>query len=256
MKRVFRTVLLAALVAAGASCSTPKTLNYLQDISTDSVYVAQRAPEVRILPDDKLSIKVFSSDPQLAAPFNSWGAGADASAVSYVVDKDGFIDFPVLGSLKVEGMTLYEVKKNIQEQIQTLGYIKDPIVIANIDNFNITVIGKAGYKNVTVKGGSMNILQLIAETNGTDNSADIKELTVLRTEDDTIKPYTVNLKTVDLFNSPVFYLQQNDVVYIKHRGVQMSPTGSMVLGITGTALGATSTIAYILLWTGVGRNDK
>ncbi len=252
MKNSFRTAILPILVVAGAlaSCSTPKTLNYLQDMEIDSVYVAQRAPELKIQPDDKLGIRVYSSDPQLSAPFNSWSTTGEGSPVAgYIVDKSGSIDFPVLGRLKVEGMTLEEIKKDITDRIISQGFIKEPIVTVSIDNFDIAVLGDTGERVVNVSAGSINILELLSRTAGTNDSANIKEVMVIRTTGDTRRAYAINLKSKDLFDSPAFYLQQNDIVYVKHRGVKFSNTGSTIWGVVGTGLGLTSTIAYILLWS-------
>ena len=250
MRVFFRAVLILVTLVVGYSCSTPKALNYLQDMETDSVYVAKRAPEIKVQPDDKLGIRVYSTDPQLSAPFNSWSTAGDGGMVAgYVVDKNGFIDFPVLGRLRVEGMTLTEIKEDLINRLSSQGYIKEPVVTVTLDNFDIAVLGQTGEKIVNVDGGSINILQLLARTSGTKESANIKELMVIRTEGETRRVYTINLKSKDLFDSPAFFLQQNDVVYVKYRGVKFSNTGSAILGIIGTTLGAASTIAYILLWT-------
>ena len=219
-------------------------------MSRDSVYVAQRAPELKIQPSDQLGIKVYSSDPQLSAPFNSWSTtGSGDTVTGYVVDKNGFIDFPVLGRLKVEGMTLNEIKEDLTDKIASQGYIKEPVVTVTLDNFDITVLGDASGQNViNVKGGSINLLELLARVSGTNESANIKEVMVVRTEGESRMLYEVNLKSTALFNSPAFYLQQNDIVYVKHRGVKFSNTGNAIWGIVGTGLGLTSTIAYLLLW--------
>lgn len=251
MKRSLRIVLPLLIAFAGASCSTPKTLNYLQDMVIDSVYIAKRAPELKIQPSDKLAIRVYSSDPQLSAPFNSWSATGDGGVnISYVVDKTGYIDFPILGHLYVEGMTLDGLKEDLEGKISSQGYIKEPVVTVNLDNFDIAVLGETGQNVINVKDGSINLLELLAMASGTNQSANIKEVLVIRTEGESRRAYSVNLKSKDLFDSPAFYLQQNDIVYVKHRGVQFNNTGSTVWGIVGTGLGLTSTIAYILLWSG------
>lgn len=250
MKNCYRIAILLILAGAAAACSTPKTLNYLQDMEIDSVYVAQRAPELKIQPDDKLGIKIYSQDPQLSAPFNSWSTTGDGSTVAgYIVDKSGYIDFPILGHLKVEGMTLEEIKKDISDRIISGGYIKEPIVTVSISNFDIAVLGETGKSLVNIDAGSINILELLARTSGTTDAANIKEVMVIRTTGDTRRAYSINLKSKDLFDSPAFYLQQNDIVYVKSRGVKFSNTGNTILGIVGTSLGLTSTVAYILLWT-------
>ncbi|MBO7543992.1 MAG: polysaccharide biosynthesis/export family protein [Bacteroidales bacterium] len=250
MKTCNRIAILLILAVAAVACATPKTLNYLQDMEVDSVYVAQRAPELKVHPDDKLGIRIYSQDPQLSAPFNSWSTTGDGSAVEgYIVDKSGCIDFPILGRLSVEGMTLEEIKKDISDRITSGGYIKEPIVTVSISNFDIAVLGETGEKIVNVDAGSINILELLARTSGTNNDANIKEVMVIRTTGDTRRAYSINLKSKDLFDSPAFYLQQNDIVYVKHRGVKFSSTGATIWGIVGTGLGVSSTIAYILLWT-------
>ncbi|MBR6053796.1 MAG: polysaccharide biosynthesis/export family protein [Bacteroidales bacterium] len=249
MKNCYRIAILVILAGAAVACYSPKTLNYLQDIEIDSVYVAQRAPELKIQPDDKLGIRIYSQDPQLSAPFNSWSTtGEGAPVAGYIVDKGGFIDFPVLGRLRVEGMTLEEIKKDLTDRIISGGYIKEPIVTVSIDNFDIAVLGETNEKIVNVSGRSINILELLARASGTEDAANIKEIMVIRTTGDTRRVYSINLKSKDLFNSPAFYLQQNDIVYVKHRGVKFSNTGSTIWGIVGTGLGLSSTIAYLMLW--------
>ena len=90
-------LLTVGIIALFASCTTPGRLTYLKDMKYGQQYAAQKAPELKLQPEDKISIQVFSSDPQLAAPFNTTGGfteGAQVSASQYTIDNQGNIDFP------------------------------------------------------------------------------------------------------------------------------------------------------------------
>ncbi len=117
MKTKISLLSLIAGAALLASCAGPATLGYLRDMEYETPYEAKPAPELRLQEDDNISIHVYSTvDAELAAPFNMGlgvsGAGS-AAATSYTVDKDGTIDFPVLGEINVKGLTLKETKEKI-----------------------------------------------------------------------------------------------------------------------------------------------
>ena len=141
MKASVKLALLAVVLSANA-CITPSKITYIKDMEYGKDYPAKPAPELRIQKGDQLSIQVFSSDPALAVPFNtgaltSEGVGVTRAA-TYIVDSYGEIDFPVLGRLPLEGLTLKEVQKDIANRIINLGYIKEPVVSVNLENFTVT----------------------------------------------------------------------------------------------------------------------
>lgn len=224
---------LTLLVLLVSSCTTPRTLGYLLDMEYDKDYPATPAPELKMQPEDRLNIQVFSDNPQLSAPFNTLLTLTDLAnkqqqqpVLTYTVSREGTIDFPVLGRLYIQGMTLNEVEKLIAGEIMARGYIREPVVKATIDNFEVTVIGERSTTIVPAEGKSLNLLQAIAKWGGTNGeNFNIEEVTVIRTENGTRRAYAVNLQKKALFDSPVFYLQQNDVVYLKHKGSQISATG-------------------------------
>ena len=128
MKRMLTLAILAAGLSV-ASCVTPSQVSYLRDVEYGVSYDAQPVPELKLQPGDRISVQVFSEDPTLAVPFNAGIITQEGGVVStplngYTIDKDGYIEFPVLGSLHIEGKTLKEVKEMIARQIQELGYIK------------------------------------------------------------------------------------------------------------------------------------
>lgn len=252
MKTKFNLTLLTLVILA-ASCSTPEKLGFMRDMEYDTPYKATPAPELRLKVDDRISIQVFSDEVELAAPFNAVVPGdsgvGSLLGSTYGVDARGNIDFPVIGSVHVEGKTLDEVKKELAGEIISRGYIKEPVVKVELENFTVTVIGETGPSVMPIEGGCVNILQIIARSGGPNEYSKIPDIMVVRTENGTRTAYSVNLQTMDMFDSPVFYLQQNDIVYVKPRGLRLSSGGDLFLKIFSPAVSAISAIAYMLLWT-------
>ena len=123
------------------------------------------------------------------------------------------------------------------------------VVNASLDNFSVTVIGGVRSTVLKVEDHSFNILQALARANTqTDEQINIKEVTVIRTENGVRRAYAVNLQKNALFDSPVFYLQQNDVIYYKPRVYRMSQTASNFISFVGTLAGfASLVLSYLAL---------
>ena len=246
--------LLAALLLLPTACSTPAHISYLWDLEYNIPYESITAPELKLKVDDRISIQVFSINAELAAPFNT-GAGLtdgvqDSPLTStYGVDARGDIEFPVLGTLHVEGMTLKQVQNMIADAIRQKGYIKDPVVKAELTNFTVTVLGETGQSVLAVEGQRINILELIARSGGVTEYSKLPDVMVVRSNGDERTAYSINLQSKDLYLSPVFYLEQNDLVYVKPRGLRLSTDGDLFLKILSPAISAVSAVAYMLLWT-------
>lgn len=249
--------LLTLLVLLTASCTTSRTLGYLLDMEYNHDYPAIPAPELKMQIEDRLSIQVLSENAQLSAPFNTLLTITDLAnqtvhepMLTYVVDREGNIDFPVLGKLHIEGMTLKEIEQMIAGEIIARGYIREPVVNAELDNFTVTVIGGNGGGVMQVQGHSFNLLQAIARINNstTNEQINIKEVTVIRTENGVRTAYAVNMQKKALFESPVFYLQQNDVIYYKPKVYRLSQTASNFISFVGTlASFASLVLSYLAL---------
>lgn len=245
-----------ALLMMLASCTTPRTLGYLLDMEYNHDYPARPAPELRMQKEDRLSIQVLSENAQLSAPFNTMLTLTDLAnqtsqqpVLTYIVDREGNIDFPVLGKLHVEGMTLPEIEKMIADEIIARGYIRQPVVNADLDNFSVTVIGGNGGGVMQIQGHSFNLLQAIARINsGTTETINIKEVTVIRTENGVRTAYAVDMQKKNLFESPVFYLQQNDVIYYKPKVYRMSQSASSFFSFFTTITSfASLVLAYLAI---------
>lgn len=254
MKNSIKLLFLATVLAACVSaCVTPSQITYIKDMELGREYPARPAPELKVQVQDQLSIHVFSSDPALATPFNVGaltqdGVGTTREA-SYVVDADGNIDFPVLGTIPVEGMTLKEVQTNITNRIINSGYIKEPVVSVNLNNFTITVIKYGSTDRMTVSGRSINLLQVVAPSNGEK----IKGVEVIRTENGVRKSYSVDFQSTEIFDSPVFYLQQNDIVYVKPARWMRSQTGTAIRQSINLVMSFVNMAASLLVWINLSK---
>ena len=197
---------------------------------------------------------MFCDEPALAAPFNAISVTdaetVDVLTITYGVDVRGDIDFPVLGSLHVEGLTLKQVQDEIARQIRERGYIKDPVVKAELVNFTITVIGEMGSLLLPVESNSINIFQVLAQVESINTEkSKIPDVMVVRTENGKREAFSVNLQSKDIYSSPVFYLQQNDMVYVQPRGLRLSSGGDAFVQIFAPVVSAIASVAYILIWT-------
>ncbi len=252
MNKLIKLMLLPAVGVLLVACSTPRKLSYLRDLEYNVPFDARPAPELRLKVDDRISIQVFCDQPELAAPFNAAGVqieseGGTLLSTTYGVDARGNIDFPILGELHVEGKTLNEVQKEISAEITRRGYIKEPVVKAELENFTITVIGEMGASILPVEGNSITILQVLAQIESKDTeNAKIPDVAVIRTENGTRQAYSINLQSRSLYDSPVFYLQQNDLVYVKPRGLKLSSGGDVFLKFFTPAISSVSAILYIV----------
>ena len=252
---MIKLMLLPAVGVLLVACSTPRKLSYLRDLEYNVPFDAHPAPELRLKVDDRISIQVFCDQPELAAPFNAAGVqieseGGTLLSTTYGVDARGNIDFPILGELHVEGKTLNEVQKEISAEITRRGYIKEPVVKAELENFTITVIGEMGASILPVEGSTITILQVLAQVESKDTeNAKIPDVAVVRTENGKRQAYSINLQSKALYDSPVFYLQQNDLVYVKPRGLKLSSGGDVFLKFFTPAISSLSSILYIIALT-------
>lgn len=247
----YRKWIFLSLAVIAASCATPKNTSWLMDLEYQTPYEAPPAPSLVIQSGDVLNIQVYSENPVLAAPFNSLTGEAgqnSGKALSYVVDADGDIDFPVFGLLRVAGKTTNEIKDDITTQISTQGYIKDPVVKVTLSSFQITFIGRTGNKVMDVKGGSINIINALAQNGGIQDNANLNDIMVIRTENGQRQAYSVNIRSKEIFDSPVFWLHQNDVVYVKPKGARLNASGQTTMTFVTAGLTLTSIITNIVLW--------
>lgn len=257
----YSILLLLAMSFMTVSCSLYKRTVYLQDMDSYTTYLVPDHEESKIRKGDILRITVASKNAQLAAPFNLKTATQDVDPITnevtyaaisngtegYLVDENGNINFPVLGMLHVEGRTLTEVRNWVQDLIIQSDYIKEPIVTAEFVNFQFTMLGEGGSGNYTVSSGDINIFQAIAMAGGLSEIADRGEVSVIRTVDGTRKVYNMNLLSKSCFESPAFYLQQNDMVLVKPLKYKRDRALQDTYQTVSTVMSFATTIATILV---------
>ena len=233
-----RYIVLTALAAASFvlfSCksTTYKKINYLQDISSDTTMTMNQTMGIVIQPKDQLSIVVSSRTPVLAAEFNlpvaSYQAGTEffmegggqQRLLGYVVDNDGNINFPVLGTIAAGGKTRWELQNFIRDEIVAGGYIKDPIVTVEFLNFKISVLGEVNSPGTfTIAGDKITIFGALALARDLTIFGRRDRIQVIRENGDERNIYMIDLRDSDIFQSPAYYLQQNDLIYVEPNGVR------------------------------------
>lgn len=225
-----RNVILLMIAALALSSCAKKEYLYLADMAEGTGYVVANRHQTCIQDDDRLKITVSCKNPELAAPFNVGSATVKVNndgQVStnargydnvYRVNSFGDINFPILGELHIAGKSLSEAADYIRNLIIAGNYIKDPIVSIEFMNFHYTVLGSVGGNgSYSVEGDKVTILEAIAKAGDLSNNADISNIAIIRESGGERRVYNVDIRSTDLFNSPAFYLAQNDIVYVRPR---------------------------------------
>lgn len=219
------------------SCAATKNFVYLQDMIPGEKYPVDIKYEATIMKDDRLDITVSSSrSPELAIPFNVHGGslrvgsdgsistaqgGTASSEEGYRVDVNGDIDFPILGKLHLEGLTVSQAIDLIKNRIEDGNYMKMPMVSIEFLNFKYTVLGAVGgVGTYNVNGDRITIFEALARAGGPAVNARLDKVAVIREVGDDREMLVADIRTKDVFNSPCYYLQQNDIVYVEPKYIK------------------------------------
>ncbi len=209
-----------------ASCATVKDIAYFQDRAIDHPEKIDMHAGIVIQPKDMISIVVSSRNPELAPMFNlpvvSYQAGSEVvngyqqRLMGYVVDNEGYIDFPVLGKIQVAGLTRWQLSDMIKKELTEQGLLNDAVVTVEFMNFKISVMGEVNAPGTyTVEGDKITVLQALSLAKDLTIFGKRDNVTVIRELDGKRTFYNVDLCSVDLFKSPAYYLQQNDIIYVE-----------------------------------------
>ena len=210
------------------SCAAPKTISYFQDLNPGESELTITDPvEIKIQPKDKLSILVNSQDPRLTNLFNlpilSSQIGTDNNynqnrgLSGYTVNKNGSIDFPVLGEIKVQGMTREDVAAYIKKELILQDLIKDPVVTVEFMNLCISVMGEVNHPGrYNIDRDHLTVLDALSMAGDLTIFGNREKVLILRQESGKQRVYGVDLNSAQhIYSSPVYYLQQGDVVYVE-----------------------------------------
>jgi polysaccharide biosynthesis/export protein len=216
-------IFLFCLILSATSCIPYKDLvmfrkdeKPLPDLPAIS---SSKNPDLLIQPNDALSITVNALDPQLAAPFNlvdmrsGSAIQANSPLISFLVDSNGEIDYPVLGKIKVEKLTIPQLRELLTKRIKA--YIKEPTVNIRRVNFKITVMGEVSKPGTfEINSERITILEALGLAGDMTQHSDRQRVMVIREENGKVTTQKIDLQSSTFFNSPYYYLRQNDVVYV------------------------------------------
>lgn len=220
------------------SCKAPQNITYFQDVANGAVNEVNTGNVIRVRPDDRLSIVVMSKDPALAAIFNlpiiaqrvgqpgitvqNAGNRSSNEVGSYVVNSKGDIDFPVLGTIHIGGMTRNEVADYIADQLRSRNLLKDPTVIVDFLNHSVRVMGDVNHPGkITFDKDKFTILDAISEAGDLAITGERENVLVMREVEGKQVAYRVNLtNAAEMMASPAYYLQQDDVIYVTPNDVR------------------------------------
>ena len=218
-------------------CSTPANVAYFQNAEAIRGMTLQNEQPLRLRPKDKINVLVSSSDPMLVSQFNLTAAtssmrslgnttspqtaiGSSGSTstqlLAYTVDEQGDINFPVLGIVSVAGKTRQEVAEHLRTRLIERDLVRDPIVTVEYVNLSISMLGEINRPGrINIQKDYYTILDAIADAGDLTINGQRENIMVMREVDGEDQTYFINLcDRQDLLTSPVFYLQQNDVVYV------------------------------------------
>lgn len=233
-KRICPFFVACVALALLGSCAVSPRITYLQDIATGSQRETPDVVQITALPGDKISVIVNSKDPELAGMFNlpvlthrvgqpmNSAYNQNQQVSSYTVDSEGDIDFPVLGKLRVAGLKREQIAAAVKERLVGENLVKDAVVIVEFMNTGVSVMGEVN------RPGRFNIdRDYLTLPDALSMAGDLtiygrrENILVIRRENGRETFYRVNLcDSRSLFSSPVYYLRQNDRVYVEPNEVR------------------------------------
>lgn len=244
------------------SCSSKKnTLSYFGDATTVGLLKLTDS-QIKLEPQDELRVIVNSTVAEASAQFNAtMPPEANKSelenrgttrVLTYIVDKEGNIDFPGIGRIHVAGMTTMQLKSYLIERISKM--VKDPIVSVELINFRVNVLGEVEKPQIVeVDKERFSVLDALAACGDLTEYGVRDGVLVIRTRDDgTVEYGVLSLLDTSMMTSPYFYLKQNDVVYVKPNKVKSdnskyNQTNGYKLSVISTIVSAASVVASIII---------
>ena len=256
MKKFITLIIIVGLLF---SCASKEDVVYFQgmDGSDNSIGLDNYSPTYHV--DDELVIIVNALDAEAARPFNKASVSVSTNILeargreriqTYRVDSDGNIDFPVLGEISIAGMNREQATKMLQEKLSD--YIKNPIVDIETVNYRVTVLGEVARPGTyTAVNERITLVEAISLAGDLTIYGERENVLVIQDYDGK-KTYTrVNLKSNELFQSPVYYLSQNDVVYVEPNKTRAKNSGigastGVIFSTLGLLLSTTALILTII----------
>lgn len=226
MKKLSSLLALAFLLLS--SCSTPYNVAYFQDMPIEQQVEIVAPQQVILQPADQISVLVSTRDASLSSMFSLYSnymigeatrlGSSNYRPSEYTIGSDGKIDFPVLGRIQAAGLSREGLQASIKQMIQDKNLVKDLVVTVEFVNLNVTMIGATGHVGrIRIDRDQFTLLDAIAQSGDLQITGQRENIRVIREiGDDKRIAYEVNMCSAEeLYNSPVYYLQQNDVIYVE-----------------------------------------
>lgn len=239
-----------------SSCVSKKEVLYFQDLENAREEQKSKSYTTIIRPDDLLTITVSALNPETVIPFNPplistpTGDGSINGVrqiQTYLVDKDGSIEFPVLGTIELGGKTRQESISFLKSKLNA--YLNEPIVNLRILNYTISVLGEVQRPGTfTVNDERITVLEALGLAGDMTIFGERKKVQVIREENGKTKYGVLDFTSTDMLNSPFYYLQQNDIIVVPPNGAQIQSSSfnrntSVFISIAGILISVISIFA-------------
>nr|WP_129733142.1 polysaccharide biosynthesis/export family protein [Parabacteroides goldsteinii] len=239
------------LVVLLSACGSVKDITYLQGDGLLKKAAIADTFDLKIQKDDLLDIVVSSIEPELLRPFiqqngyggyggyggtnNGYGYGNGGSSRGYLVETDGTINYPLLGKIKVAGLTRREVTDLIQGRLEKEGYIKDPIVTVRFQNFRISILGEVARPGTyNIYSERITLFEALSMAGDLSIHGRRDRVAVIREIDGERTILYHDLRSMDVFQSPDYYLKQNDMIYVEPNRVRAEASAQNQFTSIGT----------------------
>lgn len=262
MRYTWLMLVLAAVALTGCKSAKETNLSYFTPLREQ---VQGQLPvtnyQVKIQPDDELVITVTSEIPEAVAAYNlplsnpavnkELLAPANAKQMTYIVNPEGYIEFPILGKIHVQGMTPLELAKDLEKRISK--DVADPVVRVNLINFNVNVMGEVKQPGmVPITRERFTILDALAAVGDITEYGRRDNVLLIREEDGKATYHVLNLNDASILSSPYYYMQQNDVVIvdpndIRKDNARYNTQNSFRLQVISSIISACSVVASLVI---------
>ncbi len=198
-------------------CGTKHRYLYVEDAPHNTPMTITNNYDATVYPNDLLYIFVHSQSPESVKPFNEETNRLSSGKINgYLVSQSGYITFPILGRIEVAGKTRAQLGRELEAMLFEGGYVTDPVVTVDLLNFHVTVIGEVKTPRlIHATGSRLTIFEALAQAGDVTIDGLRTNVVVVRSGQNNQTVDTLDLTRKEIFNSPYYYLQQNDIVFVE-----------------------------------------